>query len=99
MFLSYNYIGGDVYRIIDSDFVENFGPFFWALESIIFCYSSKDLNVAYNIFLYHLFCQSKKIYDIQYSKIDDQIYQCLTSIPSYHLYIDDVKKYIERYKK
>ena len=95
MFKSIEYNNSLEIKITDSEFtaivVNN--EVSYIVESIIECYESRKLNVAYNLFLFHL-TRSNYI-----DLIINDIRFYATYVVVYQKYVDDLYKYVDRYKK
>lgn len=85
-----------VCRIIDSDFTEDVYTNS-EVEGIISCYSSKNLDVVYNLYLYHLRCN--KLYNPHKEELLIEMQNCSVVYPIYKKYKSDVEKYIIRHLK
>lgn len=86
------------YIITDDDFVEPWSGLCdqWLSRSevrsgaVINCYSSKNQDVAYNLYLYHLFLKDK----YYWYEIENEIQFNIDHVPAYVEYAPQVKKYL-----
>lgn len=100
MFQSIHTIDLYTYKIIDSDFTENIHGDqtyrFPSIDAIIKCYSFRNLDVAYNLFLHHIYYSS--LMYVFHVPIDE-IIELSQDNPVYIKYVSRIKKYVKSYKK
>lgn len=94
MFQSIIYNNFFKYIITDSEFIDTINQT-QIIEAVIDCYSIRNLDVAYNLFLFHKYILLPHGYD----SIERDISYYKKYNESYVLYANDVMKYLERFKK